>query len=376
MAEAVRFYWLRGEATLPFDAVPEGDRSPLRVRRSVVQTHAPEVLKQLEANRFVAAAWESGGAISLILCHPNLAKGPADTLLVNATALPRVVVQLRDWGEAAEVARLLLAAFGSEVVNVEECLAARRQLVEWLEAREQPGMAVVVRHFFKFPFGFRSDALEVINVWRHVLVKGDKEQIDRFLDEVGRRFEGLGWLRETAFENLLNRDPHQINRFSCWASRPGTTPRVMLCLNRVTQRRVRGGSYDLLDGRAGLVDLASEIQRVLTEVLEPAADAVGLKVSYPRLGPISRVGARTAAAMTALAEAADGQWPLPKHVEPLWKDCVFTAYRDDVAINPDELTEWFIASGWSGEAATELTKRFYSDVALVEEYGEAGRQPA
>ena len=31
--------------------------------------------KQLEEGRFVAAAWESGGHIHLILCHPNRAKG-------------------------------------------------------------------------------------------------------------------------------------------------------------------------------------------------------------------------------------------------------------------------------------------------------------
>jgi hypothetical protein len=376
MTEAVRFYWLRGEASFSLDATPEGDRRPLRVRRTVAQAHAPEALKQLEAGRFVAAAWPSGEQIAMILCHPNLAKDPADTFLVNTAALPRVVLQLRDWGEAPEVARLFLAAFGSEVVNAEECLTARRQLVEWLEAHGQPEMAVTVRHFFQFPFGSRADALGIINIWRHVLVKGPKEQIDRFMAEVGKRFEGLGWSREATFQALLNRDPHQINRPHCWVSAQGTLPRVLLCLNRTTDRRVRGGTYDLRDGRPGLVDLAREIQRVLAEVLEPAAAEVGLEVSYPRLGPISRVGAKTTAAMTALAEAADGRWPLPDEMESLWEKFVVTAVRDGVAINPEELTEWFVASGWDRGHAVEMANRFYGDAARAGEYEEAGRQPA
>jgi hypothetical protein len=376
MSEAVRFYWPGGEATLPLDALPEGDSSPLRVRRSVVQARAPEVLRQLGEGRFVAAAWEAGGVVSMILCHPNLARGAADAVLVNTPALPMVVLRPGGWGEVPELSRLFLRAFGSEAASIEECAGARRDLEKWLAEHGQPQMAAVVRHFQAFPFGLRSDALEVIDLWRHVLVKGSKEQIDRFLNEVGRRFEALSWARETSFEGRLKRDPQQANRFYCWVSAPDNRPHVLLCLNRATERRVRGGTYDLLDGRAGVADLAAEMQHVLGEVLEPAAAAVGLGVGYPRLGPISRVEPRTAALLTTLAEAGDGQWPLPGHLESLWQQLVHTAYRDGVALSPEELTAWFIASGWEDEAAAELTKRFYTDVALIGEYEEAGRQPA
>jgi hypothetical protein len=150
----------------------------------------------------------------------------------------------------------------------------------------------------------------------------------------------------------------------------------MLCLNRATARRVRGGTYDLLDGRPTLVDLSGEIQRVLTEVLEPAAAKVGLEVSYPRLGPRSRVGSKTTAAVTALADAADGSWPLPVETESLWEKFVITAVRDGVAIDPGELVEWFVASGWNRDHALEMANRFYRDAARVAEYEEAGRQPA
>jgi hypothetical protein len=124
------------------------------------------------------------------------------------------------------------------------------------------------------------------------------------------------------------------------------------------------------------LDLAREIQRILTEVLEPAAAEVGLEVSYPRLGPISRVSAKTIAAMSALAEAADGRWPLPSDLEPAWKNFVVTAVRDEVAINPEELVEWLVASGWSRDAATAIANRFYTDAAQIGEFEEAGRQPA
>jgi hypothetical protein len=77
MTEAVRFYWRGRESGVPLAAIPEQDRHPLRIRRSVVQAHAPAVVEQLAAGRFLVAAWEFAGQISLILVHPNVAKGPA-----------------------------------------------------------------------------------------------------------------------------------------------------------------------------------------------------------------------------------------------------------------------------------------------------------
>ena len=151
MAEAVRFYWLRGDAALPLSAIPDRDRNPLRVRRSVVQSHAPEVVRQLEAGRFVAAAWPSARSILLILCHPNLAKGAFDTLLVDTSAVPQVVLQVREWDDVPQRARLFLAAYGSEATNAEEGVTARHRLVDWLESHDQAGMAATVRRLLQIP---------------------------------------------------------------------------------------------------------------------------------------------------------------------------------------------------------------------------------
>jgi hypothetical protein len=118
------------------------------------------------------------------------------------------------------------------------------------------------------------------------------------------------------------------------------------------------------------------IQNVLKKVIEPATDAVGSEVTYPRLGPISRVGLITEAAMTAFARPGDGQCPVPEHVAPLWRNVVLTAFREDVALKPQELTAWFVSSGWDEPAAGELARQFYGDIALLAEHEEAERQPA
>jgi hypothetical protein len=376
MTDAVRFYWQKGEAELPLDAIPEGERSPLHLRRRVVQAHAPAVVEQLAAGHFIAAAWSADGDLHMILCHPNLAKVPSDAVLVNSSALPKLIVKFGKWEEAPTVAGLFLRAFGDGAAKVEECAAAQRDLAAWLASRSQPKMAAVSRYFSAFPFGVRSESLDVINIWRKILVKGERERIDRFLVETQSRFESVGWARDSERETSLNSDSSQINRFYCWLGGRGSKPEVMLCLKRATDRRVRGSTYDILDRQIGLADVAYSIQQVLREVLEPAAEASGLIVTYPHLGPISRIGENAAEAMTALAEAGDGQWPLPERAESFWRALVRTAYREEVAINPEELTAWFNASGWGDEASAELARRFYSEMALLAEYEEAGRQPA
>jgi hypothetical protein len=375
MTDAVRFYWRERDVSIPLGAIPEQDRRPLRVRRSSVQSYTPDVVQQLEVGRFVAAVWESDGQIYLILCHPSLAKGSADPTLVNTTALPHLVLRLSGWDEAPEMTRLFLRAFGSEAADVDECAAARRDLAGWLTAHGQPETAKLVRHYSAFPFGVRSDILDVINVWRNLLIKGQKEQVDRLLNELEQRFSALGWSRDVSIEAQMNRPEHQVNRYYCWRSNPDDPPQVLLCLNRATDRRIRGGTYDI-DPGARLADLASSIQRVLMEVIEPATNAVGAEVCYPLLGPISRVGLKTETAMAAFARSGDGQWPVPEHVAPLWRAFVLTAFREDVALKPQELTAWFVSSGWDEPAAGELARRFYGDIALLAEHEEAERQPA
>ena len=59
-------------------------------------------------------------------------------------------------------------------------------------------------------------AIDVFNVWRDILVKGQPDQLDRLEAEIERRFLALGWSRDTTLEEKMNRNPQQINRYFCW----------------------------------------------------------------------------------------------------------------------------------------------------------------
>jgi hypothetical protein len=174
MTEAVRFYSRGRDGSISLGQIPEQDRTPLRIRRSVMQEHTPSVFEQLEEGRFVAAAWEAGGQVHLILCHPYLAKASADTFVVNTEMLPRLVLRLTGWDQVQAASQLLLRAFGSEADDAGECVAARRELVSWLAANGQPEITKVVKHYSTFPFDVRSDPIEVIEIWRRISVKGEK----------------------------------------------------------------------------------------------------------------------------------------------------------------------------------------------------------
>ncbi len=245
MTEAIRFYWRGQDASIPLGEIPEQDRTPLRIRRGVAQKCVPSVVEQLDLGRSVATAWEAGGQIHLILRHSNFAKGSADSFVVNTQRLPRLVLRLTGWEQAPEASQLLLRAFGSEAANVDECAAARRELAGWLAANGQPEMSKIVKHYSTFPFDVRSDALEVTRIWRRITVEGQKEQIDQFLSEIDQRFAGAAWSRDSVLEAALNRDESQRNRFYCWRTNADTSPHTMLCLNRATGRRIRGGTYDI-----------------------------------------------------------------------------------------------------------------------------------
>jgi hypothetical protein len=243
MDENIRFFWREGEAILPFNVIPKGERQPLRVRLGILQDQVPEVVQHLKQGRHVAAAWPSGKQILLIGCHPNIARGSADSVCLDTISLPQVVLKLGSWDEASEAAQLLLAAFGGEALDEQEMLNKRLALIDWLVKRNQNDTAAIIRRYLMFP-------------------------------------------------------------------------------------------------------------------IKP-------------LGLISRVGLRTAAAMKAFTDVAGGQWPSPESAEPAWRHFVITAFHEDVAFEPEELTRWFRTNGWDADAAAELTKRFSAEAAFLAEYEEA-----
>lgn len=159
----------------------------------------------------------------------------------------------------------------------------------------------------------RIETFDPIAAWRHMLINGQPEQMVRLHAEIERRFLERGWSRDGALEEKLNGHPYQRNQFICWVEGAGHGPRAVLYLNKATPRRLRGGSFSLVDdpNGAGYNHVTDAVHHILAEVIEPATASVGLSIAYPRL-PISRVGPRAAALMTGFAELAEGQWPLPE----------------------------------------------------------------
>src|ERR1043166_3214721 len=102
------------------------------------------------------------------------------------------------------------------------------------------------------------EAIETINSWRRVLIEGRKEDVDRVLVEIERRLQAKGWNRSDEMENIIGLSPVQRDRIRCFVGGPPTGPKLMLGLTRVSDRRVRGFTYSLLDNPQGTqpVDVA------------------------------------------------------------------------------------------------------------------------
>jgi len=219
------------------------------------------------------------------------------------------------------------------------------------------------------------EAIETINSWRRILIEGEPEHIDRMLDDFERRLRERGWAQNSDMEAKMGRSADRKNRWLCVVGGPHDGPRLMLCLTRVSDRRVRGGPYSLLNGPPGMqpTDVAGVVENVMKGVLTPSASSFGLKVTVPRLGRNSRVPPKTLAALVSFSDLAAAAWPLPTELEPVWRRFVISACREDAAFDIDELSEWFVTNGWSSEAAHALTERFISEASLITEYDDEAK---
>jgi len=216
------------------------------------------------------------------------------------------------------------------------------------------------------------EAIETINSWRRILIEGKPDQMDRMLADVERRLSEKGWTREPHIEAKMERAPNHATRWQCFVGGPRNGPNLMLGLTRVSDRRVRGGTYSLIDCSPAMrrTDVAEVVVDVMKEVVTPSASSFGLKVTIPRLGRLSRVPPTTAAALLRFSDSVAGMWPLPPESQPLWRHFVFDACREDAAFDVGELSDWFVTNGWSSEASNALTERFIDEADLITEYEE------
>ncbi len=218
-------------------------------------------------------------------------------------------------------------------------------------------------------------AVDLIASWRRILIEGRAEQVTSMLEDLEARLNGKGFKRDAEAEKNMNWHPYQRNRVLCFAGGPEGGPRLLLCLNRVSERRVRGGTYSLIDGSShrSAVEVAAVVDDVIRNVIVPSANGFGLKVTRPRLGPNSLVQPRTMAALVAFSDVATGGGlPLSEASEAAWRKFLITASWEDVAFDQEELRDWFVTNGWESDDASILTERFVREASLLAEYSEAG----
>jgi hypothetical protein len=218
-------------------------------------------------------------------------------------------------------------------------------------------------------------AVDLIASWRRILIEGNAEQITSMLEDLEARLKSNGFERAAEAEKNMNWHPYQRNRVVCFVVGPKGGPRLLLCLNRVSERRVRGGTYSLIDPSpdAGPVAVAAVLDDVIRNVIVPSANSFGLKVTRPRLGPNSLVQPKTMAALLAFSDVATGGGlPRTEASEAAWRKFLITASQEDVAFDKDELRDWFVSNGWGSEDARTLTERFVREATLLAEYSEAG----
>lgn len=227
-----------------------------------------------------------------------------------------------------------------------------------------------------FPANGHLDTTDVVELWRRLVVIGSRDDIDRFLGEVGRRFAALGWrpLRQRERSRWSPSDA-EAGRLE-WGQVRGGGLGVVLSLLRTSDSRVRSGAFRFPADGSPVEDVPREILRVLTEVIEPAAAAVGLETAHPHFGSISRIDVRTAAALGLVADRGDGRWPLPDAAEGPWRKFVYAGYRGNVAFHADELATWFRANGWTAQAAAALVDRFQRELAFLAEYEDSREEPS
>ncbi len=219
-----------------------------------------------------------------------------------------------------------------------------------------------------------TQAVEVIASWRRILIEGKAEQITSMLADIEVRLKTKGFERDPEAEKGMNWHHHQRNKVLCFVGGPLAGPRLLLCLNRVSDRRVRGGTYSLKSSaNSGPNEVAAVVDDVIRNVIVPSANLHLLKVTRPRLGPISVVQPKTMAALIAFCDVATGGGlPLADPSESAWRRFLITASQEDVAFDKEELMDWFVSNGWTSEDAGSLVERFVRESTLLAEYSETG----
>jgi len=213
------------------------------------------------------------------------------------------------------------------------------------------------------------EAHDTINSWIRILIQGAPSGIDRMLESVEQKLIARGWQRNQDRDARFGNSRQGSDQALCFVSGPSIAPKLTLGLARISSHRVRGEMYSFSNPGAS-IEIAKIVEDVIANVVTTSATDQQLRVTIPRLGPLSIVPHRTMSTLKQFTNLASGAWPLQADMESVWKRFVITACREDAAFDIDEFIDWFVTCGWTSDDARQLKDKFFRDVALVEEYNE------
>ena len=198
--------------------------------------------------------------------------------------------------------------------------------------------------------------------WRRSLYRGDPRLVDRFLDEIDTTLP-TNWIRELAYEQTRLRP----DRVRCYVFERSGDAAVRVWLERVTLARARGGPLEVLrhppSGNA--VRIARLVAEFTDDCVLPAANASGVRCTWPSFGPRSAVTSAAEMLFIRFADTAEGQWPPAERLRELWEELVSGCLSEHVAINRGELEKWLADSGWEQAAVAQIADQFFADSRLL-----------
>jgi hypothetical protein len=203
-----------------------------------------------------------------------------------------------------------------------------------------------------------DDPFVSLRNWGISLYRGDQAGVDLFLESIDATLPP-GWLRDSQYETT--RALPDRARFYIFDQAGDTAVRVWL--QRVTATRVRGGPVQLIrhspSGDAGRI--GELVANFADGCVLHAARYASILCTRPTFGSRSTLTSAAEMLFTRFADQADGEWPLTEQAQVSWDELVSGCLTEHVAIDRDELRDWFKDSGWERQAASALVDRFFAD---------------
>jgi hypothetical protein len=212
--------------------------------------------------------------------------------------------------------------------------------------------------------------------WHHWTAKGTTAAFSRLIDTLDQHLPA-GWKRLTEKDLYPLRTPVQPE--TAWYA-IDTAPShigVILSLERVGAGLLRGGKVSVAGPpyptpSPGIPSVWDQVMRFLDEGIVPAAKSAGVDIRVPSPANLflSELPSDVRERLLAFSKASRKSLPLSREEAEWWRGFVIAAFRAKAVIDPQRFTDWLVASGWTREAAAELSLLFFDHSQLLSRYAE------